>query len=200
MKILKLTLISGLSALALTACSGSETSETAATDTEVVQDDAMASDTMVATEATGDKTIVALAQSNPQVSTLVTAVTAAGLAETLSGTGPFTVFAPSNDAFAKVDKATLDGLLKPESKDKLAALLKYHVVAGNVKSGDLAKLIADGKGTATVKTLNGASLKASMDGDKIVLTDAKGGKSTVTGADMVASNGTIHLVDTVVMP
>ncbi len=200
MKILKLTLISGLSALALTACSGSETSKTAATDTEVVQDDAMASDTIVATEAIGDKTIVALAQSNPQASTLVTAVTAAGLAETLSGTGPFTVFAPSNAAFAKVDKATLDGLLKPESKDKLAALLKYHVVAGNVKSGDLAKLIADGKGTATVKTLNGGSLKASMDGDKIVLTDAKGGKSTVTGADMVASNGTIHLVDTVVMP
>lgn len=200
MKILKLTLISGLSALALTACSGSETSETAATDTEVVQDDAMASDTMVATEATGDKTIVALAQGNPQASTLVTAVTAAGLGETLSGTGPFTVFAPSNDAFAKVDKATLDGLLKPESKDKLAALLKYHVVAGNVKSGDLAKLIADGNGTASVKTLNGATLKASMDGDKIVLTDAKGGKSTVTGADMVASNGTIHVVDTVVMP
>jgi uncharacterized surface protein with fasciclin (FAS1) repeats len=200
MKILKLTLISGLSALALTACSGSETSKTPATDTEVVQEDAMASDSMVAADATGEKNIVALAQSNPQASTLVTAVTAAGLGETLSGTGPFTVFAPSNAAFAKLDKATLDGLLKPESKDKLAALLKYHVVAGNVKSGDLAKLIADGKGTATVKTLNGASLKASMDGDKIVLTDAKGGKSTVTGADMVASNGTIHLVDTVVMP
>lgn len=200
MKILKLTLISGLSALALTACSGNETADTAATDTEVVQDDAMASDTMVATEAAGDKNIVALAQSNPQASTLVSAVTAAGLGETLSGAGPFTVFAPSNDAFAKVDKATLDGLMKPESKDKLAGLLKYHVVSGNVKSGDLAKLIADGNGTATVKTLNGGSLKASMDGDKIVLTDAKGGKSTVTGADMVASNGTIHVVDTVVMP
>lgn len=200
MKILKLTLISGLSALALAACSGSETADTAANDTEVVQDDTMASDTMVATETTGEKNIVALAQGNPQASTLVTAVTAAGLGETLSGTGPFTVFAPSNDAFAKVDKATLDGLLKPASKDKLASLLKYHVVAGNVKSGDLAKLIADGNGTATVKTLNGGSLKASMDGDKIVLTDAKGGKSTVTGADMVASNGTIHVVDTVVMP
>lgn len=200
MKILKLTLISGLSALALTACSGNETADTAATDTEVVQDDAMASDTMVATEAAGDKNIVALAQSNPQASTLVSAVTAAGLGETLSGAGPFTVFAPSNDAFAKVDKATLDGLMKPESKDKLAGLLKYHVVSGNVKSADLAKLIADGNGTATVKTLNGGSLKASMDGDKIVLTDAKGGKSTVTGADMVASNGTIHVVDTVVMP
>ncbi len=197
MKILKSTLISGLSVLALTACSGSETSETTATETEVVQDDAMISD---GTEATTDKNIVALAQGNPEASTLVTAVTAAGLAETLSGSGPFTVFAPSNAAFAKVDKATLDGLLKPESKAKLAALLKYHVVAGNVKAADLAKLIADGNGTATVTTLNGGSLKASMNGDKIVLTDAKGGKSTVTTADLVASNGTVHMVDTVVMP
>ena len=199
MKKLTLTWAVGLSALALSACSGSEEAP-APTETEVVQDDAMGADTMVATEATGDKTIVALAQGNPNVSTLVTAVTAAGLAETLSGAGPFTVFAPSNDAFAKVDKTTLDGLLKPESKDKLAALLKYHVVAGNVKSGDLAKMITDGKGTATVKTLNGGSLKAMMDGDKIVLTDAKGGKSTVTAPDMVASNGTVHVVDTVVMP
>ena len=199
MKKLTLTWAVGLSALALSACSGSEDAP-APTETEVVQDDAMGADTMVATEATGDKTIVALAQGNPNVSTLVTAVTAAGLAETLSGAGPFTVFAPSNDAFAKVDKTTLDGLLKPESKDKLAALLKYHVVAGNVKSGDLAKMITDGKGTAAVKTLNGGSLKATMDGDKIVLTDAKGGKSTVTAPDMVASNGTVHVVDTVVMP
>lgn len=200
MKKFTLTLATGLSALALAACSGSEKAPAPTNDTEVVQDDAMASDTMVATEATGDKTIVALAQGNPHVSTLVTAITAAGLGETLSGAGPFTVFAPSNDAFAKVDKATLDGLMAPASKDKLAALLKYHVVAGNVKSGDLAKMIADGKGTATVKTLNGGSLKASMDGDKIVLTDAKGGKSTVTAPDMVASNGTVHVVDTVVMP
>jgi uncharacterized surface protein with fasciclin (FAS1) repeats len=145
----------------------------------------------------GNKTIVELAQGNPQLSTLVTAVTAAGLGETLSGTGPFTVFAPSNDAFAKVDKATLDGLLQPASK---GVLLTYHVVAGNVKSGDLAKMIVDGKGTATIKTLNGGNLKASMAGDKIVLTDAKGGKSTVTEADVVASNGTVHVVDTVLMP
>jgi uncharacterized surface protein with fasciclin (FAS1) repeats len=197
MKILKSTFISGLSALALTACSGSDTSDTVATDTEVVQDDAMISD---GTQATTDKNIVALAQDNPQASTLVTAVTAAGLAETLSGSGPFTLFAPTNDAFAKLDKATFDGLLKPESKAKLAALLKYHVVAGNVKAADLAKLIADGNGTATVKTLNGGTLKASMNGDKIVLTDAKGGKSTVTTADLVASNGTVHMVDTVAMP
>jgi uncharacterized surface protein with fasciclin (FAS1) repeats len=196
MQKLTLTWAAGLSALALVACSGSEKAP-AATDIEVVQNDAMATDTLVASEPVGNKTIVELAQGNPQLSTLVTAVTAAGLGETLSGTGPFTVFAPSNDAFAKVDKATLDGLLQPASK---GVLLTYHVVAGNVKSGDLAKMIVDGKGTATIKTLNGGNLKASMAGDKIVLTDAKGGKSTVTEADVVASNGTAHVVDTVVMP
>ena len=196
MQKLTLTWAAGLSALALVACSGSEKAP-AATDTEVVQNDAMATDTLVASEPVGNKTIVELAQGNPQLSTLVTAVTAAGLGETLSGTGPFTVFAPSNDAFAKVDKATLDGLLQPASK---GVLLTYHVVAGNVKSGDLAKMIVDGKGTATIKTLNGGNLKASMAGDKIVLTDAKGGKSTVTEADVVASNGAVHVVDTVVMP
>ncbi len=196
MQKLTLTWAAGLSALALVACSGSEKAP-AATDIEVVQNDAMATDTLVASEPVGNKTIVELAQGNPQLSTLVTAVTAAGLGETLSGTGPFTVFAPSNDAFAKVDKATLDGLLQPASK---GVLLTYHVVAGNVKSGDLAKMIVDGKGTATIKTLNGGSLKASMAGDKIVLTDAKGGKSTVTEADVVASNGTVHVVDTVLMP
>ncbi len=196
MQKLTLTWAVGLSALALVACSGSEKAP-AATDIEVVQNDAMATDTLVASEPVGNKTIVELAQGNPQLSTLVTAVTAAGLGETLSGTGPFTVFAPSNDAFAKVDKATLDGLLQPASK---GVLLTYHVVAGNVKSGDLAKMIVDGKGTATIKTLNGGNLKASMAGDKIVLTDAKGGKSTVTEADVVASNGTVHVVDTVLMP
>ena len=196
MQKLTLTWAAGLSALALVACSGSEKAP-AATDIEVVQNDAMATDTLVASEPVGNKTIVELAQGNPQLSTLVTAVTAAGLGETLSGTGPFTVFAPSNDAFAKVDKATLDGLLQPASK---GVLLTYHVVAGNVKSGDLAKMIVDGKGTATINTLNGGNLKASMAGDKIVLTDAKGGKSTVTEADVVASNGSVHVVDTVVMP
>jgi uncharacterized surface protein with fasciclin (FAS1) repeats len=198
MKAYKLTLIAGLSALSLTACNNAP--ETPAADTTVVQDETTAGDSMVAETPMGDKNIVALAQTNPQASTLVSAVTAAGLGETLSGPGPFTVFAPTNDAFAKVDKATLDGLMTPASKDKLASLLKYHVVAGNVASGDLAKQIADGKGTATLKTVNGASLKATMDGDKIVLTDAKGGKSTITGPDMVASNGTIHAIDTVVMP
>lgn len=195
----KIALITTLSAMSLAACANETPADPVAADTEVVQNE-MAGDTMVAQAPVGDQTIVGLAQSNPQASTLVSAVTAAGLVETLNGAGPFTVFAPTNDAFAKVDKATLDGLMKPESKAKLGELLKYHVVAGNLKSGDIAQLITAGNGTATVKTLNGGSLKASMDGDKIVLTDAKGGKSTVTGADMIGSNGTIHAVDTVVMP
>jgi uncharacterized surface protein with fasciclin (FAS1) repeats len=196
MKSLNLALLAGMSALALSACSKSETAETPAEETMVVEDETMAPEGDMA--ATGEQTIVAMAQGNKDVSTLVSAVTAAGLGETLSGPGPFTVFAPTNAAFAKVDKATLDGLMKPESKAALGEVLKYHVVAGTVKAADLAKMIKDGTGTATVKTLNG-SLKASMDGDKIVLTDSKGGKSTVTGADMTASNGVVHTIDTVVM-
>jgi uncharacterized surface protein with fasciclin (FAS1) repeats len=195
----KIALITTLSALSLAACAKETPADPVAADTEVVQDET-ADANMVAQAPVGDQTIVGLAQSNPQASTLVSALTAAGLVETLNGAGPFTVFAPTNDAFAKVDKATLDGLLKPESKAKLGEILKYHVVSGNVKSGDIAQLITAGKGTATIKTLNGESLKASMSGDKIVLTDAKGGKSTVTGADMIGSNGTVHAVDTVVMP
>jgi len=195
----KIALITTLSALSLAACAKETPADPVAADTEVVQDET-ADANMVAQAPVGDQTIVGLAQSNPQASTLVSALTAAGLVETLNGAGPFTVFAPTNDAFAKVDKATLDGLLKPESKAKLGEILKYHVVSGNVKSGDIAQLITAGNGTATIKTLNGESLKASMSGDKIVLTDAKGGKSTVTGADMIGSNGTVHAVDTVVMP
>ena len=196
MKALKISMIAGLSALALSACSGA--ADKAAEDEVMVQDESPAAEPMAA-DATAPQTIVALAQGNADLSTLVTAVTAAGLGETLSGAGPFTVFAPTNAAFAKVDKATLDGLLKPEAKDKLGALLKYHVVAGNVKAADVVKMITDGKGTATIKTLGG-SLKASMDGDKVVLTDAKGGKSTITATDIAASNGVVHTIDTVVMP
>ena len=199
MKSVKYAMIASISALALSACASEAPTETAET-TEVVADESMAAEGSVASEAMGEKTIVALAQGNPNVSTLVSAVTAAGLAETLSGPGPFTVIAPTNAAFDKIDKAALAGLMKPESKEALGGILKYHVIAGNVKSGDIAKMITDGGGTATVKTLNGGSLKASMSGDKIVLTDAKGGKATVTGADMVASNGTVHVVDTVLMP
>ena len=196
MKILKMTMIAGISALALSACSG--TKDTPATEEVVAEETAPAAGTDTAGVET--KNIVALAQGNKDLSTLVAAVTAAGLGETLSGAGPFTVFAPTNAAFAKIDKATLDGLLKPESKDALGGILKYHVVAGNVKAADVIKMITDGKGTATIKTVAGGELKASLAGDKVVLTDAKGGKSTITGTDIAASNGVVHTIDTVVMP
>lgn len=194
MKSLKFTLITGLSALALAACSSEAPTETATEDTTVVADEAMAPE-----GAMGEQNIVALAQGNADLSTLVSAVTAAGLGETLSGAGPFTVFAPTNAAFAKVDKAALEGLMLPANKAKLADLLKYHVVSGNVKAADVVKMITDGKGTANITTMGG-TLKATMDGDKVVLTDAKGGKSTITGTDIAASNGVVHTIDTVVMP
>lgn len=196
MKSLNITLLAGLSALALSACSGTENAETA-DDTTVVQDEPMAPDSM-APAATEQQTIVAMAQGNTDLSTLVSGVTSAGLAETLSGPGPFTVFAPTNAAFNKVDKAARDDLMMPANKAKFAEVLKYHVVSGRVTAADLAKMIKDGGGTANVKTMNG-TLKATMDGDKIVLTDAKGMKSTITGADMMASNGVVHTIDTVVM-
>lgn len=202
-------MIATVSAFALSACGGEKPVDTPAEDAAVADNaaagdmaagDTAASDAASATADTaGTKTIVALAQSNPDLSTLVSAVTAAGLGETLSGAGPFTVFAPTNAAFAKVDKAALEGLMKPESKAALAGILKYHVVAGNVKAADVLKLIKDGGGTATIKTLGG-ELKAAMAGDKVTLTDAKGGKSTITATDIAASNGTVHTIDAVVMP
>lgn len=153
-----------------------------------------------AVEATESNTIVDVAVGNENFSTLVTAVTAAGLGETLSGDGPFTVFAPTNDAFAKVDADTLSSLLTPEKKDDLAGLLTYHVVAGKVMAADVVKAIADGGGTATLTTVQGADLKASLDGENVVLEDATGGKSTIIMTDVDASNGVIHAIDTVVMP
>lgn len=154
----------------------------------------------VASEVTESNTIVDVAVGNENFSTLVTAVTAAGLGETLNGDGPFTVFAPTNDAFAKVDADTLASLLTPEKKDDLTGLLTYHVVAGKVMAADVAKAIADGGGTATLTTVQGAALKASLDGENVILEDAAGGKSTIIMTDVDASNGVIHAIDTVVMP
>jgi uncharacterized surface protein with fasciclin (FAS1) repeats len=198
MKTLKLSFALGLSALALTACSAPSQDE-AATENVTVPDESAAAGEATAAPA-AEQNIVALASGTADLSTLVAAVKAGGLVETLSGPGPFTVFAPTNAAFAKVDKATLDGLLKPEAKDKLAGILKYHVVAGNVKAADVTKLIADGKGKAKIKTVAGGELTASLDGEKVILTDAKGGKAAITATDIAASNGVVHTIDTVVMP
>ncbi len=146
------------------------------------------------------KTVVENASAAPNLSTLVAAVKAAGLVDTLSGAGPFTVFAPDNDAFNKLPAGTVDTLVKPENKDQLTKILTYHVVAGKMDSKAIAKAIKKGHGAATLKTVQGGTLTAKMDGSKLVLTDEKGGTSTVTTADVYQSNGVAHVIDTVLMP
>jgi uncharacterized surface protein with fasciclin (FAS1) repeats len=146
------------------------------------------------------KNIVENAMNSKDHTTLVAAVKAAGLVDTLEGPGPFTVFAPTNEAFAKLPAGTVDTLVKPENKDTLTKILTYHVVAGKMSSKDIAKAIKAGNGTATLKTVSGGVLKASLQGNNIVLTDEKGGTSTVTIADVYQSNGVLHVVDTVLMP
>jgi uncharacterized surface protein with fasciclin (FAS1) repeats len=146
------------------------------------------------------KNIIENAVNSKDHTTLVTAVKAAGLVDTLSGKGPFTVFAPTNEAFEKLPKGTVDTLVKPENKANLAKILTYHVVSGKMTGADIDKAIKDGKGKAELKTVEGENLTAEMQGGKLVLVDAKGGKSTVTIGDVMQSNGVIHVVDTVLMP
>ena len=146
------------------------------------------------------KNIIENAVNSADHTTLVAAVKAAGLVDTLQGAGPFTVFAPTNAAFAKLPAGTVDSLLKPDMKPTLTKVLTYHVVAGKWSAEDLMKKIKDGKGTAELTTVAGGKLWASMNGKMLVLTDEKGGKSKVTIADVRQSNGVIHVVDTVLMP
>lgn len=145
-------------------------------------------------------TVVDVAAGNPDFSTLVTAVKAADLVGTLSGKGPFTVFAPDNAAFAKLPAGTVDSLVQPAQKATLSGILTYHVVAGKVMAADLVGLIRKGGGKAAVQTVNGGTLTASLAGSNVVLTDAKGGTSTVKTTDLRASNGVVHVIDTVLMP
>lgn len=146
------------------------------------------------------KDIVDNASNSKDHTTLVAAVKAAGLVETLKGAGPFTVFAPTNAAFDKVPKATLDTLMKPESKKALTGILTYHVVAGKQDAAAISAAIKAGNGKATFKTVAGGMLTASMEGSDVIVTDEKGGKSKVTTADVMQSNGVIHVVDSVLMP
>ena len=147
------------------------------------------------------KTIVENAANSADHTTLVAAVTAAGLGETLSGAGPFTVFAPTNAAFAKLPTGTVDTLLKPESKTALTGVLTYHVVVGRVSAADLLAQIDAGGGTATLTTVQGGTLKATKSAaGGVTITDAKGNAATVTIADVGQSNGVIHVVDTVLLP
>lgn len=146
------------------------------------------------------KDIVDNAVNSADHTTLVAAVKAAGLVDTLKSKGPFTVFAPTNAAFDKLPAGTVDTLVKPENKDTLTKILTYHVVAGKYDSKKIMKAIKKGDGKAMLKTVQGGTLTAMMDGNNLVLTDEKGGKSMVTIADVMQSNGVIHVIDTVVMP
>jgi uncharacterized surface protein with fasciclin (FAS1) repeats len=146
------------------------------------------------------KTIVENAANSPIHKTLVAAVKAGGLVDTLNSPGPFTVFAPTDDAFAKLPAGTVETLVKPENKDTLVKILTYHVVSGKVSAKELEKMIMKGGGKATLKTVQGEDLIATTSGGKIILTDAKGGTATVTTADVFQSNGVIHVIDTVLMP
>jgi uncharacterized surface protein with fasciclin (FAS1) repeats len=165
--------------------------------TEMTDSTAVAMDT-TAVEVTPN--IVGVAAGNADFSTLVTAVKAAGLVETLSGEGPFTVFAPNNAAFAKLPAGTLDGLLKPENVEKLKAVLTYHVVAGKFDAASVTDAINKNNGKYSVTTVQGGTIVLSLKDGKVMLTDANGGTSTVVLADVAASNGVIHAIDTVVMP
>ena len=146
------------------------------------------------------KNIVENAVNSADHTTLVAAVKAAGLVETLASKGPFTVFAPTNAAFDKLPAGTVETLVKPENKAMLTKILTYHVVAGKWDAKGIMKAIRKGNGTATLKTVSGGTLKAMMNGNMVVLRDEKGGTSNVTIADVMQSNGVIHVIDTVLMP
>ena len=146
------------------------------------------------------KDIIDNAVNSKDHTTLVAAVKAAGLVETLKGAGPFTVFAPTNEAFAKLPAGTVDNLLKPENKATLTKILTYHVVAGRLSAADLVAKIKEGNGKATLKTVSGGTLTAMLKGKKVYLVDEKGGKSWITIADVNQKNGVIHVVNTVLMP
>lgn len=146
------------------------------------------------------KDIIDNAVNSKDHTTLVAAVKAAGLVDTLKGPGPFTVFAPTNAAFGALPAGTVDTLLKPENKGALTGVLTYHVVAGKMDAAALSKAIADGKGSASLKTVAGGTLTARAAGGKVMVTDEKGGSATVAIADVYQSNGVIHVVDKVLLP
>lgn len=146
------------------------------------------------------KDIIDNAVNSKDHTTLVAAVKAAGLVDTLKGPGPFTVFAPTNAAFAALPAGTVDTLLKPENKPMLTGILTYHVVPGKWDAAAIGKMIADGKGMASIKTVAGGTLVAKSAGGKVTVTDEKGGVATVTIADVYQSNGVIHVVDKVLLP
>ena len=146
------------------------------------------------------KDVVDIAIGSEAHTTLVAAVKAAGLVETLKSKGPFTVFAPVNDAFAKLPAGTVETLLKPENKKTLVKILTYHVVAGKINAAAVLKAIKAGKGKAVLTTVSGGTLTATLENGKVKLTDKKGGTAFVTATDLNGSNGVVHVIDSVLMP
>ena len=154
----------------------------------------------IAFSASAQKTIVDVAVGSSDHTTLVAAVKAADLVTTLQSAGPFTVFAPTNAAFAKLPQGTVETLLKAENKATLAKILTYHVVAGNFNAAAVVKAITTAKGSLSLTTVSGGILVASLKDGKVILTDEKGGVATVIVTDLTADNGVIHVIDTVVLP
>lgn len=154
----------------------------------------------IAFSASAQKTIVDVAVGSSDHTTLVAALQAADLVTTLQSAGPFTVFAPTNTAFAKLPEGTVETLLKAENKATLAKVLTYHVVAGNFNAAAVVKAITDAKGSLSLTTVSGGILIASLKDGKVILTDENGGVATVIVTDLTADNGVIHVIDTVVLP
>ncbi|MDA1268072.1 MAG: fasciclin domain-containing protein [Bacteroidetes bacterium] len=149
---------------------------------------------------TAQTTVVDVAISSKDHTTLVAAVKAAELVATLQSAGPFTVFAPVNTAFGNLPAGTVETLLKPENKATLAKILTYHVVAGNLDAAAVIKAITDAKGSLKIKTVSGGTLVASIENGKVILTDEMGKKSTVVATDLKAGNGVVHVIDSVLLP
>ena len=191
MKLVRTFAVMAIAGLVATSCGKKE-------DTEVTEETVI--DTTTTEMPVAASTIVDVAAGNENFTTLVSAVKAAGLAETLSGDGPFTVFAPTNDAFAKLPAGTVETLLKPENVEKLKSILTYHVVSGKFDAATVIDAIKTNNNKYTVTTVQGAKIDLSLKDDKVMLTDATGAMSTVVMPDVEASNGIIHAIDTVVMP
>jgi len=193
MNLIKKISVFSIATLVMASCGDAKkTEDVEAVDSlEVVMDEA---------EAVQSATIVDVAVGNENFTTLVAALKAAGLVETLSSEGPFTVFAPTNAAFEKLPAGTVDGLLKPENLEKLKSVLTYHVVSGKFEAAAVVDAINQNNGKFTVTTVQGGKIDLSLKDGNVILTDANGKTSTVAIADVAASNGVIHAIDTVVMP
>lgn len=192
-----LILTAAAAALALSGCGKTDTpTET----TTIATGETAAAPAASPSQMLASSTIAANLSASPDHKSLAAAVTQAGLSETLSGVGPFTVFAPTDAAFAQVPPVTRDGWMRPAQKAVLAGILKYHVVPGKLTAADLAAKITEGGGTALLKTIDGQELTATKSGDAILLTSGSGNKATVTATDLAQANGVVHVVDAVLLP